>query len=114
VTAAYLFLLLAIVSEVLGTLSLRAAATGHRAFYVAVAVGYVVAFLALIGALRAGLALGVAYGIWAAAGVALTAVASRYLFAEPLTRRMLAGIALIVVGVLAIELGAAPAFVEVT
>jgi small multidrug resistance pump len=114
VTAAYLFLLLAIVSEVFGTLSLRAAATGRRTFYVAVAVGYVVAFLALIGALRAGLALGVAYGIWAAAGVALTAVASRYLFAEPLTRRMLAGIALIVVGVLAIELGAAPTFVEVT
>ena len=54
-----------------------------------------------------GLALGVAYGIWAAAGVALTAVASRFLFAEPLTRRMLAGIGLIVVGVLLVELGAA-------
>ena len=76
-------------------------------FYLVVAVGYVVAFLALIGALRAGLALGVAYGIWAAAGVALTALASRVLFDEPLTRRMLAGIGLIVVGVLAIELGAA-------
>lgn len=105
---AYAFLVLAIVSEVLGTLALRAAATGSRVFYVGVAVGYLVSFLGLVWTLRAGLALGVAYGIWAAAGVALTAIASRYLFAEPLTRRMLAGIGLIVVGVLAIELGAAP------
>ncbi|MEH3153967.1 MAG: SMR family transporter [Gordonia paraffinivorans] len=103
---AYAFLVLAIVSEVLGTLALRAAATGSRVFYVGVAVGYFVSFLGLIWTLRAGLALGVAYGVWAAAGVALTAIASRYLFAEPLTRRMLAGIGLIVVGVLAIELGA--------
>ncbi|WP_299569046.1 SMR family transporter [uncultured Williamsia sp.] len=108
---AYLFLVLAIVSEVLGTLALGAAATGHRAFYIGVAVGYVVSFLGLVWTLRAGLALGVAYGIWAAAGVALTAVASRFLFSEPLTRRMIAGIVLIVVGVLAIELGA-PRFVQ--
>lgn len=105
--AAYLLLLLAIVSEVAGTLALRASATGSRWFLLAVVAGYLVAFLALIGTLRAGLALGVAYGIWAAAGVALTAVASRVLFAEPLSRRMLAGIALIAVGVLAIEIGAA-------
>ncbi|MGZ8178127.1 DMT family transporter [Williamsia sp. SKLECPSW1] len=110
---AYLFLILAIVSEVLGTLSLRAAATGRRMFYLGVAVGYVVSFLALIGTLRAGLPLGVAYGIWAAAGVALTALASHVLFSEPLTRRMIAGIGLIAVGVLAIELGAAPTFTEV-
>lgn len=51
--------------------------------------------------------LGVAYGIWAAAGVALTAVASRFLFGEPLTRRMLAGMGFIVIGVLLIEFGAA-------
>ncbi|GAA2057984.1 DMT family transporter [Williamsia deligens] len=105
---AYLYLTLAIVSEVLGTLALRAAATGRRVFYVGVAVGYVLSFFALIWTLRAGLALGVAYGVWAAAGVALTAIASRFLFAEPLTRRMLMGIVLIAAGVLAIELGAAP------
>lgn len=109
---AYPYLVLAIVSEVFGTLALRAAATGRSIFYVGVAVGYVVSFLGLILALRAGLALGVAYGVWAATGVALTAVASHYLFAEPLTRRMLVGIGLIVIGVLAIELGAAPTFTQ--
>ncbi|MFE3548224.1 SMR family transporter [Streptomyces kronopolitis] len=57
--------------------------------------------------LHVGLALGVAYGIWAASGVALTAVASRILFNETLTKVMSLGIALIVAGVLTIELGAA-------
>lgn len=54
-----------------------------------------------------GLALGVAYGIWAATGVALTAVFSRILFKEPLTQVMTAGIGLIIIGVLMIELGTA-------
>ena len=102
----WLFLTLAIVSEVAATLSLKVASAGRSRWYVAVATGYVLAFSFLSLALREGLALGVAYGIWAAAGVALTAIASRALFAEPLTPVMGAGIALIIGGVLLIELGA--------
>ena len=97
---AYLFLLGAIIAEVSATLSLRMAATGVRAYYAAVAVGYLLAFAFLT------LALGVAYGIWAASGVALTAVASKALFKEPLTALMMGGIALIIAGVLLVELGA--------
>lgn len=104
---AVLYLAGAIVAEVGGTLSLRMAATGRRIFYVSVAVGYLTAFTLLSLALAAGLALGVAYGIWAAAGVALTAVASRLLFHEPLTLAMSAGIGLIIGGVLLIEVGGA-------
>jgi small multidrug resistance pump len=37
--------------------------------------------------------------------VALTAVLGRVLFKDPLTRTMLAGIGLIIVGVLLVELG---------
>lgn len=48
-----------------------------------------------------------AYGIWAAAGVALTALLGKVVFGEALNRTMLLGIGLIVVGVLLIELGAA-------
>lgn len=105
----WLFLTGAILSEVAGTLSLRVAATGRPRYYVVVVVGYVLAFVLLSLGLAAGLALGVAYGIWAAAGVALTAVASRILFREPLTPVMLGGIALIIGGVLLVELGAAHA-----
>ena len=51
--------------------------------------------------------IGVAYGIWTAVGVALTAVLSRCLFDEPLTRTMLLGIGLIATGVVLLELGSA-------
>jgi small multidrug resistance pump len=103
----WFFLGAAIVSEVAATLSLRVASAGRTRWYAVVAAGYVAAFLLLSGALEQGIGLGVAYGIWAAAGVALTAVASRVLFAEPLTPLMSAGIALIIGGVLLLELGGA-------
>jgi small multidrug resistance pump len=47
----------------------------------------------------------VAYGIWGACGVALTAVLSNLIFKEPLTAIMIAGIIVIIIGVLMIELG---------
>ena len=102
---AWLFLASAVVLEVAGTLALRMAALGRRVWYAGVAVGYAGAFVALTATLAAGVPLGVAYGIWAAVGVALTAVSSRLLFGEPLTRVMGLGIVLIAAGVLLIELG---------
>lgn len=102
----YLLLLGAVVSEVIGTLSLRVAANGRNSFFAVVVLGYGLAFTMLLGSLRLGMSLGIAYGIWAAAGVALTAVASRFFFGEPLTRKMIGGIGLIMVGVMFIELGA--------
>ena len=104
---AYLSLAGAVVCEVVATLCLRMAPTGRRIWYAPVAVGYLIAFVMLSITLNEGLGLGVAYGIWAAAGVALTAIASKYLFGEPFTKVMAGGIALIIAGVLMIELGAA-------
>ena len=69
--------------------------------------GYVFAFAMLSVVLAEGVAIGVAYGIWAAAGVAITAILSRIFFKEPLTWVMILGLILIVGGVLLIELGAA-------
>lgn len=102
----YLLLVGAVVSEVIGTLSLRVAANGRNGFFAVVVLGYGLAFTMLLGSLRLGMPLGTAYGIWAAAGVALTAVASRFLFDEPLTRKMIGGIGLIAVGVMLIEVAA--------
>ncbi|MCC9145188.1 MULTISPECIES: SMR family transporter [unclassified Arthrobacter] len=102
---AYLFLIGAIVFEVAGTVCLRLA-VDRRRWYGGVAVGYVVAFVMLTLTLANGLPLGVAYGIWAAAGVALTAVLGKVLFKEPFTWLMGLGIVLIAGGVLLIELGA--------
>lgn len=102
----WLFLIGAIVFEVGGTVSLRKA-VDSAVWYIGVVVGYIAAFTLLSFALSAGMPLGVAYGIWAAAGVALTAVIGRLLFKEPFTWLMGLGILLIVGGVLCIELGAA-------
>lgn len=104
---AWVLLIAAIVSEVGATLSLRMATQGSKRWYLPVAVGYLVAFTCLALTLQAGMGLGVAYGIWAALGVALTAVASRVLFKEPLNWIMAIGIVLIMGGVLLVETGAA-------
>lgn len=103
---AWLFLSGAIVFEVFGTVSMRLAVDKKR-WYTGVVIGYIIAFSLLALTLSAGLPLGVAYGIWAATGVAFTAVLSKFLFHEPLTWLMGLGIVLIVGGVLLIEVGAA-------
>ena len=100
------YLAVAIACELAATLSLRKAVDDRR-WYAAVAPGYLLAFVFLSLTLAAGTPLGVAYGIWTAAGVALAAVFSRLLFREPLTPMMGAGIALIACGVLLVEMGAA-------
>jgi small multidrug resistance pump len=104
---AWIFLIGAILTEVTATLSLKAAVTGNKLWYIPVALGYGIAFTCLSFTLQSGMALGVAYGIWTAAGVALTAAAGRLLFKEPFTWVMALGIALVVGGVLLVEEGAA-------
>lgn len=104
---AWLFLIGAIVFEVAATLSLRMATHGRKLWFIAVIAGYIIAFTLLALSLNAGMALGVGYGIWAACGVALTAILSKLLFNEPFTWIMATGITLVVGGVLLVELGAA-------
>jgi small multidrug resistance pump len=81
----WLLLTAATVSEVSATLCLRVASQGRSLCYIAVGIGYLLAFTLLSLTLDQGMNLGVAYGTWAAAGVALTAVASRIFFKEHLT-----------------------------
>ncbi|MFJ8719588.1 DMT family transporter [Streptomyces violaceus] len=94
----------AVLLEVTATLSLRGA-LDHPALYLLVAVGYIGSFAALSMVLRAGLALGVAYGVWGACGVALTAILATLVFGDPLTAVISVGLALVVGGVLCVELG---------
>ncbi|WIE59230.1 SMR family transporter [Curtobacterium sp. MCLR17_031] len=101
----WVLLAIAIATEVGATISLKLATDGKRVWYVAVVAGYLIAFSLLAVALTLGLPIGVAYGIWAATGVALAAILGRVLFREPLTALMLGGIALIIVGVFLVELG---------
>ena len=56
-------------------------------------------------ALAEGMPLGVAYGLWAACGVALVCLLSRVIWKDPLTRKALLGIGFIAIGVILVESG---------
>ncbi|MFD6528841.1 DMT family transporter [Streptomyces sp. NPDC060184] len=101
----WLFLVGAIVSEVAATLALRAALDA-RPWFVLVVAGYVTAFAMLALVLREGMPIGVAYGIWGASGVAVTAVLAALLFGDPLTWLMGLGVVAVAGGVMTVELGA--------
>jgi len=108
---AWVFLSIAILTEVTASLSLQAAVLPHagkssRRWYLLVGAGYVTAFVMLSFSLREGMPLGVAYGIWTAVGVALTAILGKVIFKQAFTWVMALGVALIAGGVLLIELGA--------
>ncbi|MGV0793772.1 DMT family transporter [Mycolicibacterium sp. XJ1819] len=100
----WLLLAGAIVVEVAATLSLRAS-QDHSAWLAVVVTGYLGAFVLLAMVLRTGMPVGVAYGIWGAVGTAGTAVLAAVFFGDPFTWPIVAGIGLIVVGVLLVEIG---------
>ncbi|SDC06987.1 small multidrug resistance pump [Mycolicibacterium neoaurum] len=94
----------AIACELAGTMALRAS-QDHKVWLVLVAIGYAGAVIGLTLVLRTGLAIGVAYGIWGAAGTAGTVALAAVLFDERLTWQIGCGIALIICGVMFVELG---------
>lgn len=102
----WIWLSAAILSEVTGTLSLRASAgLKRKRWFIPVAISYAIAFFFLSLALGEGMPLGVAYGLWAACGVALVSLLARAIWKDPLTRRALIGIGLIAIGVFLVEIG---------
>lgn len=102
----WLWLALSIGCEVGATLSLRASdGFRRRIWLIPVVLGYTAAFTCLALTLSAGMPVSVAYGLWAAIGIVLVAVLSRTIWDDPLTRRMLVGIVLIITGVMLVEFG---------
>ena len=100
----------AILAEVTGTIALRFSEGFTRwGPSILVLLGYAVAFFALSQALVRGMPVGVAYGIWAAVGVTLVALIGAAFLGESLTWVQVGGIALVIGGVLALELGASHA-----
>ncbi|MGW8528152.1 MULTISPECIES: DMT family transporter [Nocardiopsidaceae] len=98
----------AIAAEVTATTSLKLSEGFSRLIpSVVVVVGYVAAFAMLSQALARGMDLGVAYGVWAAAGIALVAVIGALFLGESLTWVQVGGIALVIGGVMALEMGGA-------
>lgn len=101
---AFLLLLLAIVSEVIGTTALRASEGFSKLGpSLVVVAGYGVAFY-LISLTFKTIPLGMAYAIWAGVGTALVAVVGIVLFRDPFNLWQGLGIGLIVGGVVLINL----------
>ena len=104
----WLLLAGAILSEVTATISLKLSDGFSKLVpTVIVVIGYICAFILLSQVLKRGMSIGVAYGIWAAVGVALVALVGALFLGDSLTLIQVGGLVLVGGGVLAIELGAA-------
>ncbi|OWA10867.1 QacE family quaternary ammonium compound efflux SMR transporter [Streptomyces sp. CS227] len=104
----WVLLACAILAEVTATISLRLSDGFSKiAPSVVVVVGYVTAFTLLALVLKRGMAIGIAYGIWAAAGVALVALIGAAFLGDSLTPIQYGGLVLVAAGVVALEAGGA-------
>ena len=100
----YLYLAIAIVAEVAATSALKASEGFTRLGpSLIVAAGYGVAFYCLSLVLRT-VPVGIAYAIWAGVGIVLIALIGWLVLRQPLDAPAVVGIALIVAGVVVIQL----------
>jgi small multidrug resistance pump len=99
----WIYLGIAIVSEVIGTSALNASAGFSRPWpSLVVIAGYAVAFYCLSLALKS-IPVGIAYAIWSGVGVALIALVGWAIFGQALDAPAVIGIALIVAGVVVLN-----------
>jgi multidrug transporter EmrE-like cation transporter len=99
------FLLIAIACELIATTSLKLSEGFTRLVpSVVVVAGYATAFYMMSQALRLAMPVGTAYAIWSGLGTVGIAIIGIALFNEPLNLTRIVGIALIVAGVLVLNL----------
>ena len=100
----WLFLAVAIISEVIATSALKSAEGFTRLTpSLIVIIGYALAFYFLSLTLRT-IPIGIAYAIWSGVGVALVSIAGWVIYHQTLNTGALIGIALIISGVIVLSL----------
>ena len=100
----YAFLAIAIVSEVIGTLSLKASEGFTRLWpSLLVVIAYSLAFYFLSLTLKS-IPVGIAYAVWAGIGVTLVTLIGWLLFGQKLDMAALLGMGLIMAGVIVLNL----------
>lgn len=98
------YLFIAIVGEVVGTSALKAAAGFTKPVpSILVVVGYGVAFYFLSLTLKT-IPIGIAYAVWSGVGIVLVSVFAYFYYGQSLDLPALVGMALILAGVLVINL----------
>lgn len=99
----YVYLAIAILTEVAATAALRASDGMTRLWpSLIVVVGYVICFFALALCVRR-IPIGVAYGIWSGVGLVLITIAGWYLYKQRVDGPAMVGMAMIVAGVIVIQ-----------
>lgn len=101
----WIFLALAIVTEIIGTLSMKYASvsggiTGHLVMYMMITASYMLLSVAIKR-----VALGVAYALWEGVGILLITVFSVVWFDEPISPLKVLGLATLVAGILLVKSG---------
>lgn len=105
---AWLYLMLAILSEVVATSALKACEEFSRFWpSLLVVVGYAMAFWLMTLSLRS-IPVAIAYAIWSAAGIALLTVIGWWWYGERLNLSGMTGLAMIIGGVLLVRLSSTP------
>jgi spermidine export protein MdtJ len=101
----WMFMLVAIISEVIGVLAMKFSAIGSpkiglAIMYVMLAISYGSLAIAVKR-----IPIAVAYGTWESLGLVLISLFSALLFAEPLSLMKVVGIVTIIAGILLLETG---------
>lgn len=107
VAAAWVYLIAAIASEVVGTLSLKASEGFSKLLpSIGVVIGYAMAFVLMAQAMKE-LQVGVTYATWSGLGIIGATVGSYFLFGESLTRMTIIGMAIVIFGIAVMSFGGA-------
>jgi small multidrug resistance pump len=102
-------LIAAIATEVAGTLALRGSDGFTKLVPSVITVGGYVASFVLLAIVLKSLPVGIVYAIWSAVGIALVAVLGKVIFGDPVPPLAMAGMVLIVGGVVLVGMSGAKA-----
>lgn len=103
--AAWIWLVVAIACEVVGTTALKAASAHPTVLSVGtVAAGYIASFVTFAIAMRAGMQIGVGYAVWSAVGTAAIVGIGVVFYRESIGPWAVFFLALIVIGVIGLNL----------
>ncbi|MCU6671428.1 multidrug/spermidine efflux SMR transporter subunit MdtJ [Enterobacteriaceae bacterium H4N4] len=101
----WILLALAIVAEIVGTLSMKwASVSGGHAGFILMLMMISLSYIFLSFAVKK-IALGVAYALWEGVGILLITLFSVMLFDEPLSMMKIAGLTTLVAGIILIKSG---------